>query len=76
MRTTLDFPDPVYRVLKSKAAQEGKSVKAIVLRSVEKELGLRKNRTGKRVKLPIVKSKRPGWLNIDNAKIAELVPFP
>ncbi len=34
MRTTLDIPDPVYRILKSKAAQEGKSVKAIVLRSV------------------------------------------
>jgi hypothetical protein len=76
MRTTLDIPDPVYRILKSKAAQEGRSVKAIVLRSVENELGLRKKKTGKRVKLPIVKSKRPGWLNIDNAKIAELVPFP
>lgn len=76
MRTTLDIPDPVYRMLKSKAAQEGKSVKAIVLRSVENELGLRKKKTGKRVKLPIVKSKTPGWLNIDNAKIAELVPFP
>lgn len=76
MRTTLDIPDPIYRALKGKAAQEGKSVKAIVLRSVENELGLKKKKTGKRVKLPIVKSTHPGWLNIDNAKIAELIPFP
>src|SRR5689334_879856 len=63
MPTTLDIPDPMHRVLNSKAAQEGKSVKAIVLRSVENELGLRKIKTGKGVKLPIVRSKRPGWLN-------------
>lgn len=76
MRTTVDIPDSLYRQLKSKAANEGTSVKELVLRGVESELGVRKKKSGKRVKLPIVNSKRPGWLNIDNAKIAELVPFP
>jgi hypothetical protein len=75
MRTTVDIPDALYRKMKSRAASEGSSVKELVLRGVEKELGLRK-KSGKRVSLPIVKSKRPGTLNIDNAKIAELVPFP
>jgi hypothetical protein len=76
MRTTVDIPDPLYRQLKSRAASEGSSVKELVLRGVKNELGIRKKKSGKRVSLPIVKSKRPGTLNIDNAKIAELVPFP
>ena len=39
MRTTIDIPDPLYRQLKGKAASEGRSVKELVLRGVEQELG-------------------------------------
>jgi hypothetical protein len=75
MRTTVDIPDPVYRQLKGKAASEGRSVKELILRGVEQEL---KTRGGgrKRVSLPIVPSKRPGTLDLDNAKIFEIIPFP
>lgn len=75
MRTTVDIPDPVYRELKGKAAREGRSVKELILRGVEHELGGQRRRAG-RVVLPIVPSKRPGSLKLDNAKIFEVIPFP
>lgn len=75
MRTTVDIPDPLYRELKGKAAREGHSVKELILRGVEQELRSR-SRKIRRVSLPIVPSKRPGTLELDNAKIFEIIPFP
>ena len=74
MRTTVDIPDGTYRKLKAKAAQQDCSVKELILRGVEKELALA--RTGRRIELPIVRSKEPGTLHITNEQIYELVPFP
>ncbi|MGA7693441.1 MAG: hypothetical protein WCA76_00360 [Candidatus Sulfotelmatobacter sp.] len=76
MRTTVDIPDPLYRELKGKAASEGRSVKELILRSVEEELKGRRSRANRRVSLPIVRSKRSGSLKLDNAKIFEIIPFP
>jgi hypothetical protein len=76
VRTTVDIPDPLYRELKGKAASEGRSVKDLILRSVEQELKSRRGRSKRRVSLPIVPSKRPGTLNLDNARIFEIIPFP
>lgn len=77
MRTTVDIPDPIYRELKGKAASEGCSVKELILRGVEQELRGRRGRVRSgRVRLPIVPSKRPGSLDLDNAKIFEIIPFP
>ena len=75
MRTTVDIPDPLYRELKGKAASEGVSVKELILRGVEKELNGRRTRLRK-VTLPLVRSKRPGSVKLDNAKIFEIIPFP
>jgi hypothetical protein len=75
VRTTVDIPDPLYRELKGKAASEGRSVKELILRSVEQELRGRRIRP-RRVTLPIVPSKRPGALKLDNDKIFEIIPFP
>jgi hypothetical protein len=75
VRTTVDIPDPLYRELKGKAASEGRSVKELILRSVQQELKGRQTRPTK-VVLPIVRSKRPGSVNLDNAKIFEIIPFP
>jgi hypothetical protein len=61
--------------LKGNAAKEGHSVKELILRGVEQELKKR-SRKPKRVSLPIVPSKRPGTLELDNAKIFEIIPFP
>jgi hypothetical protein len=74
MRTTVDIPDSTYRRLKAKAARQGCSVKQLILRGVEKELALA--RGSRRVKLPIVRSKRPGALRLTNEQVYELIPFP
>lgn len=76
MRTTVDIPDALYRDLKSKAAGEGRSVKELILRGVENELQLTTKRRQRPVTLPLVRSKRPGTLALDNAKIFEIIPFP
>jgi len=76
MRTTVDIPDPLYRELKSRAAREGCSVKELILRGVEGELQVQRKTRRKRIALPLIPSKRPGTLEIDNAKIFEIIPFP
>ena len=76
MRTTVDIPDSLYRSLKSKAAQEGRSVKELILRGVEVELQAKPRRRGCPVTLPLVRSKQPGTVALDNAKIFEIIPFP
>jgi hypothetical protein len=75
MRTTIDIPGPLYRELKGKAAREGSTVKELILQSVQRHLkGPRRRCT--RVSLPIVPSKHPGTLDIDNDKIFDIIPFP
>ncbi len=76
MRTTVDIPDPLYRQLKSKAASEGRSVKELILRSVETEMTTPRRRRPRFVSLPIVRSKNPGSVYLDNDKIFQLIPFP
>ena len=76
MRTTVDIPDAVYRRLKSRAASEGRSAKALILRGVEHVLKADASATRRRVTLPIVRSKRRGALRIDNARIYEIISFP
>jgi hypothetical protein len=76
MRTTVDIPDTVYRLLKSRAASEGSSAKQLILRGVEQILKEPLRKRGRRVKLPLVRSKHPGTLHLDNAKIYEVISFP
>ena len=74
VRTTVDIPDPTYRQLKAKAALRGCSVKDLILRGVEVELnGERRAETKGRVALPLIRSKRPGWLRLDNKTIHEIL---
>jgi hypothetical protein len=75
MRTTVDIPDPLYRALKKKAAHEGHSVKALVLRGIELELRARPRKQGHR-RPPVIDSDKPGSLDLTNAKIYEIIPFP
>jgi len=76
MRTTVDIPGPVYRRLKTRAASEGSTAKELILRGVERVLKERKHRSRRRVRLPIVQSRRPGTVKLDNAKIYEAISFP
>ena len=76
MRTTVDIPDALYRKLKAKAASQGRSVKELILLGVEQHLDEKRRPRKRRVTLPIIPSKRPGSLDLDNAKIYEIIPFP
>jgi len=75
MRTVVEIPDAVYRRLKAQAAQEGRSVEELLLARAETKSRVRSKKRRRRVTFPIVPSKSPGTLDIDNAKIAELL-FP
>jgi hypothetical protein len=76
MRTTVDIPDPLYRRLKSAAALRGCSVKELVLRGVQTELKAGSGSSRKKaVRLPIIDSKNPGWLELTNERINEIL-FP
>jgi hypothetical protein len=76
MRTTIDIPDPIYRELKSRAASEGTTSKELILRAAKSVLKGNSRKARKRVKLPIIRSKQPGTLDLDNEKIFEIIPFP
>jgi hemolysin activation/secretion protein len=76
MRTTVDIPDAMYRRLKTRAASEGSSAKALILRAVEQGLEVKRRTSRRRVALPVVRSKRPGTLQLDNARIYEVISFP
>ena len=76
MRTTVDIPDTKYRQLKSKAASEGTTVKALVLKGVEVVLAKQDSPRRTKRKLPVLPSSQPGSLDIDNERIYDLIGFP
>jgi hypothetical protein len=76
MRTTIDIPDAMYRRLRARAAGEGRSAKALILQGVEQVLKSKSPVPGRRVRLPIVRARRPGTIRIDNARIYDIISFP
>ena len=75
MRTTVDIPDEIYRELKIKAAREGKHVRHIVLRGIQRELVATEEKPVLKLKLPLIPSSRPDVLNLTNEQIDELTAF-
>ena len=76
MRTTVDIPDTKYRQLKGKAASEGTTVKALVMKGVEVVLAERNVPKRKKLNIPILLSTNPGSIDIDNERIYDLIGFP
>jgi len=72
MRTTVDIPDPVYRQLKSQAALQGCSVRELILRGVQSTLKL-PSPSGRRVVLPLIRSKRKRPLKLSNQQINKIL---
>ena len=56
MRTTIDIPDATYRELKIKAAREGKTVRELVLRGVERTLDGSEAPAVRKLELPLIRS--------------------
>jgi len=75
MRTTIDIPDETYRDLKILAAEQGATVRELVLEGVDWVRQARKQRCG-RFQIPVIASKRPGTLVIDNETIYDHIDFP
>lgn len=73
MRTTVDLPDELFRKMKATAALRGMSLKQFITRAVETEISKPRQRKRHRVKLPLIRSKNPGTLNLTNAEIEDLL---
>ena len=74
MRTTLDLPDATFRQRKSLAARRGMTLKQVLHSAVEREIvAATTPPSRRRVKVPILKSKEPGTLNLTNAEIEDLL---
>jgi hypothetical protein len=76
MKVTVDIPDLLYSELKRKATEEGRTMKELVLRGVRKALRKRSRQHRRIVSLPLIRSRRPRTLALDNAAIFEIIPFP
>jgi hypothetical protein len=75
MRTTIDIPDGLYRRLKAKAASEGKPAKALILKAVEQVLAAPPS-ARRKIVIPVIRSKNPGSMKLDNERIYDLLSFP
>jgi hypothetical protein len=54
MKTTIDIPEPLYKKVKIRAVEQGKTLKQIVLASLEREIG------SPATNLP---AEKPSWTN-------------
>lgn len=54
MRVTIDLPEALYRKTQATAALQGISMKDLIVRSIEREIGSPRERTRGRISLPIL----------------------
>jgi hypothetical protein len=74
VRLQVDIPPKIYAGLKYLARREQCSIQDLIIRLIE--VGIEKNVKKFRIKLPIIKSQKPGSLFLNNAKIYRLIDFP
>lgn len=73
MRTTVELPDSVFRELKALAAHRGISMKSLIRSAVEVEIRKPETKTPRHAKFPILHSRKPGTLTLNNAEIDDLL---
>ena len=77
MRTTVDIPDETYKLLKSRAATEGGTVKQLLLRGAEAVLQQQlPKKEVPRLSEPPFNKGEPGSLHLTNEMIYDLIDFP
>jgi hypothetical protein len=77
MRTTIDLPDDLYKSVRTVAVEDDTTLRQMVLDGLNLVLEKRAGRTpAKRLNLPLIRSTRPGTLDIDSEKIYEIIDFP
>ena len=75
MRTTVDIPDGTYRLLKTRAAAEGSTVKQLLLRGAEAVLQEPVGKDVRRLSQPPLNKGIPGSLHLTNEIIYDLIDF-
>lgn len=75
IRTTVDIPVPLYRMLKDQAAAQGCSARELILRGMEKVLLKPRQPARRRVQFPLIRSKGPK-VPLSSEQIYEHVEFP
>jgi hypothetical protein len=75
MRATIELPDSVYAKSQVAAQKRGASVEQYIVDTLERELANEPvgPRVSKRVQLPLIPSKDPGSLNLDNFNFDDLL---
>jgi len=78
MRTTIDIPDPIYREIRVRAASEGKTMRDLILDGVALRLRSQEapSKQRGRFRIPVIQSKNPGSLKLDEEGVYEYIPFP
>jgi hypothetical protein len=72
MKTTVLLPDTVFRRAKAETAMQGRTLRAFIMDAVVHELerSTEENSRRKRVRLPLIRSSRPGSLQISEETVA------
>jgi len=70
------IPNGLYAKLRRKANEESCTVERLLVREMEATLSRDKRRPHRRVKPPMIHSKRPGTLYLDNERVFEIIDFP
>jgi hypothetical protein len=80
MRITIDIPNEFHARLKARAKQEGTTMRAVILRAIERERQAGSPpapaSTTARPNLPLIRSKRPGTLKLGKERVYEYIDFP
>jgi predicted DNA-binding protein len=76
MRITLDIPDEIHARLKALAKREGTTMRAIILRAIDRELAAGEPAQIIPPRFPVLESTRPGSLAIHNENIYDIIDFP
>jgi len=79
MQTTVNLPDSLYRKSAALAASRGATVEELIVEAVAKEVegecgpAFSAGDTGHQVKLPIIRSRRPGTLDLSRFDFDDLL---
>ncbi len=78
MRTSIEFPDPIYREMKMRAANEGTTIREIILEGVTMRLRgeIPTAARGDGPRFPVIRSRNPGSLKLGEEGVYEYIPFP
>jgi hypothetical protein len=77
MQTMVDLPESLYQKSKTLAASRGATVEEFIVEAVAKEvrdnLGTRVPQGDREIELPVVRSKRPGTLDLSHFDFDDLL---